>query len=354
MLHDLAIGHHRRGHQVHVAALIGADGDYEPVLDPLREAGVPTHALVVKPHSILRERSFIRSICEKHRIQIVHTHGYRADIVDSGVARRMGLASVSTEHGMSRMGGRTRIYEWLQMRLFRRFDAVVAVSRPIAEALERAGVDPQRIHLIPNAWSGEVDFLDRAEARAALRFAPDVPVIGWVGRLIRAKGADLFLRALAELHDLPFQAAVIGDGPERAALEQLRGELGLESTVHFYGAIPDARRCFRAFDVFALTSRTEGTPIVLFEAMAAGVPIVATAVGGVPDVLTSQEAELIIPGEILPFADALIRILTDRESAAHRSTRARTSLGLRYSINSWLESHEEVYQFARAAHKLND
>ncbi|MCH8084334.1 MAG: glycosyltransferase, partial [Myxococcales bacterium] len=133
VLHDLAIGHHRRGHHVHVAALIGGGVDYGPVLDPLREAGVPTHVLSIRPHTVFRERSFIRSICEKHKIRIVHTHGYRADIVDAGVARRMGLATVTTEHGMSKMGGRTRIYERLQMRMFRKYDAVVAVSQPIAK-----------------------------------------------------------------------------------------------------------------------------------------------------------------------------------------------------------------------------
>jgi glycosyltransferase involved in cell wall biosynthesis len=332
VLHDLAIGHHQRGHEVHVAALIGGGGDYGPVLDPLHEAGVPTHVLSIRPHTVLRERSFIRSICDKHKIRIVHTHGYRPDIVDAGVARRMGLATVSTEHGMSKMGGRTRIYEWLQMRLFRKFDAVVAVSQPIAKVLERSGVDPSRIHVIPNAWGGAVDFLDRAEARAALQLAPDGPVIGWVGRLIRAKGADVFLRALAEIRDIPFHAALIGDGPERAALERLSAELGLAASVRFYGAIPDARRCFRAFDVFALSSRTEGTPIVLFEAMAAAVPVVATAVGGVPDVVTLTESILTPPDDARSLANALKHALRNLEDANHRARKALQWLQEEYAI----------------------
>ena len=344
VLHDLAIGHHRRGHNVHVAALISEDGDYGPVLDPLREAGVPTHVLTIRPYTVLRERSFIRSICEKHEIRIVHTHGYRADIVDAGVARRMGLATVSTEHGMSKMGGRTRIYEWLQMRLFRKCDAVVAVSQPIATALERSGVYPKRIHPIPNAWRGEVEFLDRAEARAELQLAADVPVIGWVGRLIHAKGADVFLRALAELRDVPFQAALIGDGPERAALEQLSEELGLRESVRFYGALPDARRYFRAFDVFSLSSRTEGTPIVLFEAMAANVPLVATAVGGVPAVLTAQEGILVSPDNPRELGNTLSRVISEPEIAIQRAKLARTRLDERYSIEPWLDRYEVVYR----------
>ncbi len=353
VLHDLAIGHHRRGHNVHVAALIGGDEDYGPFLDPLREAGVPTHVLSIRPHTVFRERSFIRSICEKHQIRIVHTHGYRPDIVDAGVARRMGLATVSTEHGMSKMGGRTRIYEWLQLRLFQKFDAVVAVSQPIAKTLERSGVEPKRIHLIPNAWGGEVEFIDRAEARAALQLAPDGPVIGWVGRLIHAKGADVFLRALAELRDLPFQAAVIGDGPERAALERLSEELGLTASVRFYGAIPDARRCFRAFDVFALSSRTEGTPIVLFEAMAANVPLVAAAVGGVPDVLGSEEGILIAPEDVESLAGALSRTFKKSEERDLRANRALERLAEKHSIKPWIDRHIDVYQSVLTSRKAN-
>jgi len=344
VLCDLAIGHHRRGHNVHVAALIGGDGDYGPVLDPLREAGVPTHVLSTRPYSVLRERSFIRSICETHNIRIAHTHGYRPDIVDAGVARRLGLATVSTEHGMSKMGGRTRIYEWLQMRLFRKFDAVVAVSQPIANALEQSGVDPKRIHLIPNAWGGEVEFLDRAEARKILQLPTDGHAIGWVGRLIRAKGADVFLRALAELCDVTFQAALIGDGPERVALERLSNELGLAAFVRFYGAMPNARQYFRAFDVFALTSRTEGTPIVLFEAMAANIPVVGTAVGGVPDVLGAGAGLLVSSDDAKSISGALARMLKNTEGAGEQAKRAYARLGAKYALGPLLDGYEDVYR----------
>jgi len=343
VLQDLAIGHHRRGHNVHVATLIDEDGDYSPVLDPLREAGVPTHVLLVRPYSVFRERAFTRSTCEKHTIRILHTHGYRPDIVDAGVARQMGLATVSTEHGMSKMGGRTRIYEWIQMRLFRKFDAVIAVSRPIAEALERSGVDPERIRLIPNAWSGEVDFLDRSAARETLQLAPNDLVVGWVGRLIHAKGADVFLRALAMIRDLPFKAAVIGDGPERTALERLSARLGIAGSVRFYGAIPDARRYFRAFDAFALTSRTEGTPIVLFEAMAADVTLVATTVGGVPDVLTPEIAVLVSPEDTNSLASALRGVIENPADAKARAIRAYHRLDQKHAIEFWLDKYQHVY-----------
>jgi glycosyltransferase involved in cell wall biosynthesis len=190
---------------------------------------------------------------------------------------------------------------------------------------------------------GEGEFLDRGEARAALQLAPDGPVIGWVGRLIHAKGADVFLRALAELRDLPFQAALIGDGPERAALERLSEELGLTASVRFYGAIPDARRCFRAFDVFALSSRAEGTPIVLFEAITANVPLVGTAVGGVPDVLTPNTALLILPDDARNLATAISRVTKNAQEARSRASQARALLDQKYAIEPWLDRYQSVY-----------
>src|SRR5437879_13039717 len=92
---------------------------------------------------------------------------------------------------------------------------------------------------------------------------------------------------------MPWSAAVVGDGVERCRLERLAATLGLGSRVAFHGKVDDAARLFPAFDMFVLSSRTEGTPIVLFEAMAAGVPVVANAVGGVPDVESRHEALLV-------------------------------------------------------------
>ncbi len=163
--------------------------------------------------------------------------------------------------------GRTVLYEWLQYRAFRRFDAVVAVSRPLGDALLAAGIPRDRIHVVPNAWLRKVAFLDRAAARRALGIPEDGFRIGWVGRLSREKGPDLFLRAMGQLRDLPLQASIIGDGRERPALQRLAHELAIEHRITWHGVVPNAASFLPAFDLLVLSSRTEGTPIVLFEAM---------------------------------------------------------------------------------------
>ena len=178
------------------------------------------------------------------------------------------------------------MFEWLERRAWRGFDVVVAVSGPLRDRLVRSGVPEAVVELCPNAWSG-TEPLDRASARERLRLRPTGRLIGWVGRLSAEKGPDVMVRTLARL-PADVGAVMIGDGPERAALAQLASELGVSARIQWAGSVQRAGECTAAFDAFALSSRTEGTPMVLFEAMAARVPIVATAVGGVPDIVSAR------------------------------------------------------------------
>lgn len=343
VVHALARGHHRRGHDVHVAAMLGRGDPGSLFLDPLREAGVPVHVLEVSLKSVLEERRFMRALCIEVAPQIVHTHGYRPDILDGPVARRLGIPTLSTEHGMSKMGGRTAVYEWLQMRSFRHYAAVAAVSDPIAATLARNGVAPERIHTIANAWSGDMRFLERGDARRALEIHRQATCIGFIGRLIGAKGGDVLLDALARLPG-DVTAAVIGDGPERATLEAQARALGLAERVRFLGEVPDAARFLRAFDAFVLCSRTEGTPIVLFEAMAAGAPLVVTRVGGVPDMVGPGESLSVASEDAPALARALAALLADRDAARRRAERAAARLATQYGIEPWLDAYESLYR----------
>jgi len=275
---------------------------------------------------------------------LVHTHGYRPDVLDAWIARGMDIPTVTTEHGASKMGGRTRFYEWLQTRSFRKFDAVVAVSRAIALELPRHGVDPDRIHMIQNAWTETVSLLERADARSFLGLSEDDFVIGWVGRLIPAKGCDIFLRSIAEITDFPLRCVIIGDGPERRPMELLAKGSGIEDRVNFLGKVDEAGSLFRAFDLFVLSSRTEGTPIVLFEAGSAGVPVVATRVGGVPDTFTDNEASLVASEDAFSLARAIRNAYYDREAARQRAKNAKIRMVEHFKYDKWLGRYEEVYR----------
>jgi glycosyltransferase involved in cell wall biosynthesis len=344
VLLGLALGLHRRGAGVSVAAVVHSNPDRDPVIRTLKEGGVPVHPILVPRRGYLQERREVRRLLEVSRPDIVHTHGYRTDLLDSGIARRLGIPTVTTVHGSSRMTWRTAIYEALQFRLFRRFQAVLAVSRPLVADLRRARVPPDRVRLVPNAWDGRLLPQPRVEARNALGLPLDAFVVGWVGRLIPVKGCDVFLRAVSKLRDLRVHASIIGSGPQQERLEALVAEHGMGERVHFHGSREGAATLFRAFDVWVLSSRSEGTPMVLFEAMAAGVPIVATDVGGVSDVVSEAEACLVPPDDPAALAARLRDIHSGRFRTQDMVKAASTRLVECFGTEQWIERHVELYQ----------
>ncbi|HMV34112.1 MAG TPA: glycosyltransferase, partial [Gemmatimonadales bacterium] len=271
-----------RGGEAAVALVLDEGVDLPEAFRALTEAGVRVFCHAVPHRAYLREQAQYRSVLTTWRPDVVHCHGYRADLIAGRAARSAGIARVSTVHGFTGGDWKNRLYERLQLRSFRRFSGVVAVSRPIEARLVSAGLPRARVHLIPNAWARGLPPLTRAEARARLGVGPADRLVGWVGRLSREKAADVLLEALARVDQV---AVVVGDGAEREVLRQQAAALGVAGRVRWAGLVPEAGRYFPAFDCYVLSSRTEGTPIALFEAMAASVPIVTTRVGGVPDVV---------------------------------------------------------------------
>jgi glycosyltransferase involved in cell wall biosynthesis len=136
----------------------------------------------------------------------------------------------------------------------------------------------------------------------------------------------------------------MGDGASAVGLADRARAAGLDHRLRWHGTVPGASRLLRAYDVLVLSSRTEGTPMILLEAMAAGVPIVATAVGGVPDVLSAAEAFLVT--EVAPgaIAEAVGECLDRPEAAASRAGRARIRVEASHALGTWLDRHELMYR----------
>ncbi|HEX3866450.1 MAG TPA: glycosyltransferase, partial [Gemmatimonadaceae bacterium] len=337
----LAIGHHRLGHQVTVVPVVAASD--EAFAAPLSRAGVEVRPIIANGRAYRQERAAFREILLSLRSDVVHSHGYHCDVLLAPVARRERIATVSTMHGFTRGDWRNRLYEFLDRRAVRKFDAVVAVSRLIAEEIRDSGVSAERVHVAFNAYSRLSSPLDRDGARRELGLAPERFVVGWVGRMTHEKGLDVLVNGLPALRDLPLAICAIGDGPQRAG-ETIRAEsLGVADMIEWRGVVLDAGRLFSAFDAFVLSSRTEGVPIVMLEAMAANVPLVVTSVGGIPDVVTADEA-ILVPSELPDALSAGIRsVFGDRHGASIRARAAYEKVQREFSEGPWLARYAEIY-----------
>src|SRR6185312_6666653 len=160
-------------------------------------------------------------------------------------------------------------------------------------------------------------------------------------------GSDVAIDALAQCGD-SWELSIVGTGPERERLHDQIKNLSIEDRVTLHGEIPNAAALMSAFDAFVLSSRTEGTPIVLLEAMASGVPIIATSVGGVPDVITSDEAVLVPAETPDQIAAALMQISRDPASASRRAEAGRRRLEAGFTLGAWIARVESVYRAAIA------
>lgn len=353
VVRQLATGLTGRGHEVRVVCRLAEDEDptIHPLVSALEAAGVAVELLQLPHRAYGRERTALAALIREFAADVVHTHGYHMDVVGGRAARLAGVPRVATAHGFTGGGFKNRIFEFLQRRSYRSADAVIAVSRTLADRLERDAAVAPAVHYLQNAWVRRSDRLPRERARRALGLDVDGIVVGWVGRMSREKGSDVVVEALRHPSAAELTLCMVGDGSQ---LDELRNtspgdEDEAGASIVWPGGVPDAGRLFAAFDVFVLSSRTEGTPMVLFEAMDAVVPIVATRVGGVPDVVDSAEALLVDPEDPGALREAVLSVVAQPEAARHRAEHAKARLSTVFGPGAWLDAHEAIYRQVNAA-----
>lgn len=330
-------GLHRMGWPVELVAM--ADARSGPFLDAARTLGVPVHVLDSRGRHYLRDVRGLRAILRSGDVHVVHTHGYRADILGWWAARSERRAVVCTAHGFTGGSRRNRLNQYLGVQAMRRADVTIAVSDALGHALVQRGVPAPRVRVLPNAWAPPGVPLARTAARHALGLDGGETLVGWVGRVSPEKGPDLAVSAVAG-HGPTL--VMIGDGPGRAQLE--RETRGRSASVRWLGARPDAWSLLAAFDVLLLSSRTEGTPMILLEAMHAGVPIVATRVGGVPALLDETTAWLAQDTSPPAIREAVHAALANPGESRRRAANARERLAQRYATEPWVQRHMALYQ----------
>jgi glycosyltransferase involved in cell wall biosynthesis len=342
---DLASALRRKGHEVEVACSIAGG-----LSKPLEEVGVPVRPLtrrLVKRRVSLAYARGIRKLLREGRFDLVHAHIYASAVAAAVATRGTGLPLVVTEHTEAS-------WQNLWARLFsrwtyRRARQIIAVSTPIERRLiERDGVSPERVTLIPNAVipaSGNPPSLADTLPDGWL----EMPLVGVVARLQPEKGVATFLKAAAHVSMVSPEARflVVGDGPLREELVDLVGRVGLRERVHFLGYRVDAQRLIGLLDVLVVPSLTEGSPLIVLEAMAAGVPVVASAVGGIPDQVRHGEVGVLVPpDDPNALAGALGALLEDPALARRLGEAGRRRTENEFSHEALVRRIEAVYRAA--------
>lgn len=290
----------------------------------LERAGVRVvHLARRSSASVLPWRRLLRLLVSE-KIDIVHAHMPRANAPAAVLARAArSPVVIAHEHGSVRYddGVRRLLNRWVVGPLS---DRVLTVSEwDRSNLLERGGLDPGRVEVFRN---GIPPLPDDGTALRGTLGPPGRPVIGALGRLDPVKGYDDLIAAVAILRreGLRLTCVIAGVGPDEARLRGLIDDAGVGEDVRLLGLRDDVPALLRAFDVAVMSSRSEGAPLALMEYMAAGLPIVATAVGGIPELIEDRASGLLVPPRApSALADALRQVLNDPSLAARLGGAAR-------------------------------
>ena len=338
---DLAGALRRKGYGITVACSVAGD-----LSGALEEAGVPVRPLLkrlAKRRLSLAYAWRLRRLLKGEQFDLVHAHIY-ASIAAAAIATlETDVPLVITEHTeASWQDWRAR---WVSRWVYRRAARIIAVSTPIRRRLiERDDVHPDLITIVPNAVASASEPHADAPLPTELRKRP---LVGVVARLQPEKGVSSFLKAAARVAPQFPEAhfVVAGDGPFRQELVALTENLDLGSRVHFLGFRADASALMRSLDVLVAPSLTEGSPLVTLEAKAAGVPVVASAVGGIPDqVRHDKEGLLVPPGDTHALGNALLALLRDPPRARRLGEAGRRRVASRFSHATMVRQIEDVYR----------
>lgn len=309
--------------------------DHDPGLGSLRsEADRRDCPFIAIPESGAIDFATVRrllGVCRERNVTIWHGHDYKSNVLGRMLRRLHPMKLVATVHGFITETRREKIYHRAENLALTGYDRVIAVSPPLVEHCARHGVHPDRICHIPNGIE-----IERYPIRTPPRNA--IPIIGIVSRLSPEKGVDRAIDALAALPGVELH--IVGDGPERRALSQRAHTLGVAHRVTIHGWQLDPRTYLKRFDALLLPSRTEGLPNVLLEAMAMGVPVAATAVGGVPHLLDHGQCGALLPGNESHWPEMISHTIRCGEQAVGK---ARQRIETGYTFAGRMRRVMQVY-----------
>jgi glycosyltransferase involved in cell wall biosynthesis len=301
----------------------------------------------------LRVLRAIKEIVFRHDINIIHAHDYKSDLfaflLKWLLPKR--ITVVSTAHAWVMVGFKGEIYRRLDLTLMRRFDHLIAVSHATKDEMVHAGVPAELISVIHNGIDTHAWAPGRAlgSLRDELKLDHAFPVIGYVGRIMPEKDLETWLRAAALVSEKYPQARfiLVGEGKDGTTLGQLKklaAELGIADRTYFPGYRSDLLAVYASFDLFFLSSRREGLPNSILEAMAMGLSVVTTDVAGAKELVVNGNTGFVVPQQDVDgLARAILTLLCDQQLRSVMGDAGRRRVELEFSFSRRMQRIEDLY-----------
>lgn len=317
----------------------------------------------VKVYHLDTTRSFnwlsavkMAQLIKKERVSLVHAHApFAGSIISSLAGKLAGVPVIIHAHLQDALSSNSLIRSYQKMinswTSKECCDAIIAVSHQVKDALVTEGFDSRKFHVIHNGTPVNNHKID-SNIRNELNIPEDIQVVIHIGRLCKSKGQHLLLQAAANLHQSGQEAVylIVGkdleqDGAYLQYLKDLAQELGINQSVHFLGHRADIPQLLALSDLLVLPSDAEGLPLVILEAMAAGLPVVATPVGGIPEAVIHQETGLLVPVEdVQALGDAILKLLQNPLLKNEMGNKGLQMVNKNFSVEKMCREVFGIYQ----------
>lgn len=339
---DLAREMRRRGHEA--AVLVGGTG---PVTEQLRAAGVPFRPLdqlrrAVHPIRDLRAATELLGVIRQWDADLVSLHTAKAGWLGRWACARLGIPALYTPHGLAARGRFSPLAGWLfgsAERWAAKWESKIVCTCEFEKrlVLEQTAARPEQVRVIYNGVHDVAPELLADPSRSPVRMVS-------VARFERPKDHETLMRALAGLRDMDWRLELVGDGPLQGRIRKLVGEYELQQRVKFLGYVPDPAYVLSQAQLFVLSTRSESFPRSILEAMRAGLPVVASRVGGIPEAVKDERTGLLArPGDVRELGNALRRLLEDAELRTRLGSQAREEFEAHYRFERMATETEALY-----------
>jgi glycosyltransferase involved in cell wall biosynthesis len=332
--------------QVVVGAFVNVHFRQNEFVERLEKAGIRYEVFWLKRTVDIENVFRIVRFIQREGIRLIHSHGYRSDIIGLAAAKMSGLPIVSTVHGWVSIDSRLRFYEKCDRIALRFFDRVMPVSDHIGNALAASGIDPAKITRMHNAIPADTKAKEGPANITRSRKEKGDVIIGIIGRLSPEKDVPSFLKAAGLVAEKFNQAKflVVGEGPERERLQQMAREMGLDGKVRFTGFVEDMNSIYSSINFLVISSLTEGIPLVVLEAMHQGIPVVSTRVGGIPEVIENGVNGILVePGDHHALSRAIESLILDDNKYVQIAQTGKDRIAQSFNRSVWTQEMEKIY-----------